>query len=452
MAKPVPCRLCAGQESSMHYYEDLLAHRHFDVEDWFEVLSDNEKHFFVFLPIERPLAHAMIHCYQRNFLHRRVYTSADSALLHALYHQLQPLFEPDDNGNSKRYFVRLSSRSPKDGLSLNFESRTQQFSSILNSHGVTTEMWDELQSWNEAGFKKNEVPSWVQDYTKLNQILRELFVALHECMQIGTAEELLAMLLTSERAFTDLWRALSAYEAASKARIPTHWRQHLILKEWNPKINDSFEFRCFVHQGRLTAISQYNMYVYVHETNGNEMDIAHSIWAEWNNTTKLRYPQLENYIVDYAVCLNMPKTPEGTYEVIFIEINPFKNTTGASLFHWRLDEAVLFSKVQPGTNKDKMLCNPTDPECTTTITERASNPEIAEFWFEQLPDVLPIALRVRRELTDDPVYHGTSLCMLHSQWFGGAKQYCFSMSALEPDPPVDGPEETVAQRGFCVLM
>lgn len=55
--------------------------------------------------------------------------------------------------------------------------------------------------------------------------------------------------------FVDLLQALECVEDPDDT-----WCTSLILRCWDPSLRHDWEFRCFVHEGCLTAISQYNHY------------------------------------------------------------------------------------------------------------------------------------------------------------------------------------------------
>ena len=65
-----------------------------------------------------------------------------------------------------------------------------------------------------------------------------------------TAKEALNLLLTSERIHIDL-----------KDWITEGGKEMLALREFGEKLNDDLEFRGFVYNNKLTALTQYDQYI-----------------------------------------------------------------------------------------------------------------------------------------------------------------------------------------------
>lgn len=67
-------------------------------------------------------------------------------------------------------------------------------------------------------------------------------------------------------------------------------------------MQDNLEFRCFVKNNTLRAISQYNHYILIELLQKNEVRdrIRHLIFEYWNKLKgKLAY--LKEYVIDFAV-------------------------------------------------------------------------------------------------------------------------------------------------------
>lgn len=104
----------------------------------------------------------------------------------------------------------------------------------------------------------------------------------------------------------------------------------LILIPWNDDIDDRFEFRIFVVDGKLTGASQQNVRKLYHYTSGELEMIEHAL----NNISFLNQTSYKTYVAD-VYCL------DGVCKLI--ELNPFGAHSGAgsSLFHWITDYEVL---------------------------------------------------------------------------------------------------------------
>jgi hypothetical protein len=118
------------------------------------------------------------------------------------------------------------------------------------------------------------------------------------------------------------------------------WNNNIIIREWNSLLDPSMEFRCFVYQSNLTAISQYNHYCKFYHLQNDLIiqQIKFTIINYWERKIKpLLDPFKEkysNYIIDLGL---IEDKLSNELECIVIELNPFATSTGASLFHWSGD-------------------------------------------------------------------------------------------------------------------
>jgi D123. len=101
----------------------------------------------------------------------------------------------------------------------------------------------------------------------------------------------------------------------------------------------TMEFRCFVKNNNLVAISQYNHYVIIEELLNEEfcLKLKKSLFEFWQNQIRERLNYLNDYVIDLAFL------SDDTVSVI--ELNPYVKTTGPALFHWDEDEAILSGKL-----------------------------------------------------------------------------------------------------------
>lgn len=126
---------------------------------------------------------------------------------------------------------------------------------------------------------------------------------------------------------------------------PTTESLRLYIIPW-VSLNKFKEFRCFVCNGELTAISQQ----YWFESNKLLVDLndeeQHEIVHEWikiiidafYDTIKPKIDHVTSYVYDFVIL------DDGT--PYFIEINPFGKaySSGSSTFHWLIDEEKLYGK------------------------------------------------------------------------------------------------------------
>ena len=125
---------------------------------------------------------------------------------------------------------------------------------------------------------------------------------------------------------------------------------NLYLFPWK-KLNPDKEFRVFVHRGRVTAISQQNLY------QRNELLMSMSLEERQAQVEKWALQIIEyvhktvvpsiTHILSYSIDLAITET-ETDDEIYFIELNPFgkEYSSGSALFHWIKDEQILYGQQQ----------------------------------------------------------------------------------------------------------
>lgn len=110
----------------------------------------------------------------------------------------------------------------------------------------------------------------------------------------------------------------------------------LYLFPWLETLSGSYEFRVFVHNKRITAISQQLLYKAYDHMKENASRIVQKVLEYFEEVIKERIDQ-DSYTYDFALL-----SGEIPY---FIEVNCFgkEYAAGSSLFHWLLDESILYS-------------------------------------------------------------------------------------------------------------
>ena len=213
--------------------------------------------------------------------------------------QVKPFVDGADGHGTVtgRAFVRLSTRSPKDAVDVVPALRVK----LVNMLRQRLSRDDE------------------DDPNKQLTALQDCF---GELMSVTSAEEALDLIQFSSRCVSDLVRLLDYYDD-----LPS-WDLQVIVREFVP-VPAASEFRCFVHRGQLTAVSQYFAQSFFPDINVDDTERRiKAFFAEQCASTIT----LESYILDLAVC------PE---KIWIIELNPFARTTGACLFDWDTDASLL---------------------------------------------------------------------------------------------------------------
>jgi len=154
---------------------------------------------------------------------------------------------------------------------------------------------------------------------------------------VTNGEEIMSIVTKSDRVMSDL-------EMQNKFLFTKKYMRIILLpwKQMNPK----FEFRCFIHQRILTAISQYEFQLVIPELQ-NE-DILFKI----RNTIVSFHNQISSSI-PYPSCvmdLHLNCESEQNFKPELIEFNPFFGdlSSGSCLFEWQHDRDLLYNNVVIG--------------------------------------------------------------------------------------------------------
>jgi hypothetical protein len=214
---------------------------------------------------------------------------------------------PSESSQPFCVFAKLSSRSPKD-------------SRVCEAHALRM-VCDELLARSHDGV--------VIDINTIQTVVMRAGI---QSLRHADAESVLDSFLTSDRVCEDdLPLALS---------FPERWSQHIVIREWID-IPTFCEFRGFVFDGHLTAVSQYFIGVHFPELVEQEQTILALIQKLFEEIKHLVPVQPAEYVLDIAVDLQHQRA-------FVIELNPFGKPdgmgTGCCLFKYSdpHDSAILF--------------------------------------------------------------------------------------------------------------
>ena len=292
-------------------------HLDFDVEAWYPILK-NHTFYTEFVPITPAIANAFINFYQTRYNSKVLFDSDDLKAIRLVEDHLkhQVFDSKTSRFRASGAFVRLSSRSPKDGDPLDTQLLIQSYSQAI------------------ALLRSTYPDEYVSIDGKANLEMIAHSRAQFECLKVTSAHEALNLILSSERVFTDLIEAVDCQE------IQNDWKTNIIVRQWSPLLDPSMEFRCFVYRSKLTAISQYNHYCRFEQfQNENFVQRIKTIIVDyWQKEIQELLDACGevylNYVIDIGV---IEKGALSNLECIVIELNPFAPSTGASLFDWRTD-------------------------------------------------------------------------------------------------------------------
>lgn len=108
------------------------------------------------------------------------------------------------------------------------------------------------------------------------------------------------------------------------------------------------EFRGFVYNNQLTALSQYYSQCYFPRLSGDREKYLTKI-KDFFEIIQPKIP-LSSYVIDFVIVTdsntnhNNNNDINSNARVAVLELNPFNVATGACLFDWEKDEKVLKGK------------------------------------------------------------------------------------------------------------
>eukprot|EP01126_Amoeba_proteus_P006191 TRINITY_DN12150_c0_g1_i1.p1 TRINITY_DN12150_c0_g1~~TRINITY_DN12150_c0_g1_i1.p1 ORF type:complete len:341 (+),score=75.12 TRINITY_DN12150_c0_g1_i1:453-1475(+) len=201
-------------------------------------------------------------------------------------------------GATSGAFVRLSSRSPKDA--------------------ITSELYDmflvEREALKNQGYQEGPVMDRVA-FTRANvRILR-----------VTSGKQAMKLFLNSNRVHEDLRGMCSTTCLKDDSQTLTH----IVVRKWE-EILPEFEFRCFVYNHSITAITQYYKSTFVPQMVEMKEEIQEMIHEFFSVQIKNRIP-VENYVLDLAVI-------PASKQIWVVEINNPPPVAGQALFDWKNEE------------------------------------------------------------------------------------------------------------------
>lgn len=294
-----------SEKLSLYRIEKKAEHFPFDFEKWYGKLA-SFSFYSELVSITPEVARSMVNYYQERFIGRARLNEEDVKNLLGLRNEIRERMDQMlTDGHSREVFVRMSNRSPKDGTPLltGRESSLSRCLKILND----------------------------PEFSTPNDKIAAICDLQMEFLKCTDADQVLNLLLTSERVYTDLSLALDCHQLDSN----DEWSTNVILREWEPGLRQDSEFRVFVHDGRVTAVSQYNPYCRYDSltkiaNSQAEIELKEAI----NNFVKNVVARIgmRDFIIDLALIGRTIKV---------IELNPFQTSTGGCMFSWRDDGEIL---------------------------------------------------------------------------------------------------------------
>ena len=262
-----------------------------NIEKWYEELKDHtmETHF---LPITKEIASAIINTYLDS-KGESSQTNNDRKILNTLEKEINDILKNLKTAE-KSAFIRLSTRSPKD--SRKARAKSENF----------------FEKESEKGFEDE------------NARLIALVKASIQGLKIHTGKEAIELLTDSERVYDDLLTALEHL-----VKHPKEFTQKIIIREWID-IPIDMEFRGFVYNKTLNALSQYYHYCFFPKL-VQELPMIERKIKDFYKSIRDLVP-LDSFIMDFAVLED---------KILIIELNPFFLGTDPCLFSWKTDKKIF---------------------------------------------------------------------------------------------------------------
>jgi hypothetical protein len=217
------------------------------------------------------------------------------------------------------FFARLGSRSPKDSV-LTADLASGRFANLLYECYLADYRRRDFQT-------KQEKIDWLHDPTSVYDIL-VFYRCWNGALRITNFNEMWDLFSESERIYGDIRRELD--EANPNLSIA--------IREWDPRVRNDLEFRAFVVNHRIVALTQYDDRLFSEDVVRNKERIEAAILRFQGEMVAPRLsvessPMKDGqYVIDFGVILQGEDVT-----VVIIEINRMNMNTGGAMFDWSRD-------------------------------------------------------------------------------------------------------------------
>jgi hypothetical protein len=306
----------------------VQANSPYHVQNWYPWLKD---HTFatIFLPLPVELAQAITSYKDKTVtadaeksLTRKFAPKIPESVRSSLETKLARIANLIDNAKAELtqntdsgLFVRLSSRSPKDLISVRLYDAylaEMQREMSRNSSAAENALWQKIVFTRASGL----------------------------ALRVSDGQEAVSLLVNSQRVYEDLAMSLKLHQPnrddSTDSSHQQEWTQELVVRKWE-NIQQEWEFRAFVYGGKLTACTQYNVGLYVPLLVEKRLETAQRVQNFWSQTIHpLLEQHIQTYVVDFAVDPHSDK-------IWVVEINNPPPVAGTALFDWEnsADRAII---------------------------------------------------------------------------------------------------------------
>jgi hypothetical protein len=240
--------------------------------------------------------------------HRHVYIKSSN--MSKIHVQILREIEQEIDETFRKFF-------PQDKVFAKFEMQSFKDSWYYNPVDIFPYAEKEYQRLKAQYNYKNWKDIATPEQYDLN--LKTMSFVLTEFMNMASksAKDIMMLILTSTRTFKDL-AVYTHYHQVYKDR-GHQWNFKLALRKYIDDISLTREFRCYIVNNKMTAISKHENSIQEEQlTDEFDIYVKKIVWNYWNDIIKERLVYLNDYVVDIALRTN---------DVPFlVEINPLRES------------------------------------------------------------------------------------------------------------------------------
>ncbi|KAL9641779.1 hypothetical protein ABK040_011765 [Willaertia magna] len=349
------------ENKELDFYDPL------NVEHWYKLLQ-NETFPSYFIKLTYWEAEFLVQCMEKK---KQFEITNQNTLAINILQKIDNILQSDTTLIENGFFVRLSSRSPKDA-SLKFTQKVEHL--LTEEYPHFKEQLQQLSENNSLQQYDNKTTNTLQN-NYLNKLLIEneevkfLVHTFHKALKVKTSLEAIELLIYSTRSYHDLHSRLL------KCNNKDKFEMQLIIRKWI-ELEPCIEFRAFVgptinndscHNNNLNTnlntnlndssavgridgwrqmncITQYFTSCYLKEMT-DKKDIYLKEMILLFEKIKFKLKHLTNgYVIDFAIDKESGK-------IKIVELNHFHTTTGSGLFDWKVDRKLF----ENGLNNEEDL-------------------------------------------------------------------------------------------------
>jgi len=306
-------------ESNWEQFRRMRYQAAFGIESWYDELREHT--FYtksVPLSFKEALALNRYHySLVSSDIDQKSLTDEEQELVRDLEERIHSIITSDGR-LAKGAFIKLDTRSPKDVVIYDFEN--EAIKKLVREEMIALYQRKFQDKSKDLLTPSGKINLRTEDRDD-NAETTAFVVATSRAMKVTTGKEALYLLARSSRISEDLNKIFPYGEE--------HFSIHFILREWIDQVIErpQYEFRAFVHQNSLNAMSQYFCFCKYDELIEREEQVSSAI-LDFFDRIKDRISHT-SYVIDFYL--------RSDDEVMIIELNPFHNGAGAALFSWAKD-------------------------------------------------------------------------------------------------------------------